>query len=132
MAIPAKNLDALVVDDQEDICEVCKLYLENINIFRNVVIAIDGVDASTKLNNQTFGLILLDLKMPKKGGMEILRNLSEMPSNRFENVMVMSGEIDKTIIQDAIKLGVKHFMVKPFTQEQFEEKIKQYVSTFKK
>ena len=41
------------------------MYLENMGCFRNIIVASDGVDATVKLSNQTFGLILLDTTKSK-------------------------------------------------------------------
>jgi response regulator of citrate/malate metabolism len=120
-----KNIDALVVDDQKDLCELYVDYLESLSIFRNIIVVHDGVEAEKKLRNQSFGLILLDINMPKKNGLVIIESFSIYPMNQLEKVIVISGELDKHVLAQALKNGVKHFLVKPFDQAGFTQKILQ-------
>ena len=66
--------DVLIVDDDADLCNIVKSYCKNMGCFRNILIANDGSNASAKMRNQKFALILLDVNMPKKKGMAALIN----------------------------------------------------------
>ncbi len=121
---PITNLDAIIIDDEGDICELCKEYIDELGIFRHVVVAQDGITATAKLNNQSFGLILLDMKMPKKSGLDILKHIRSMSNNKPEKVVIISGELDKNKMAEALKCGCKNVIIKPFTKESFQEKIK--------
>jgi two-component system chemotaxis response regulator CheY len=115
--------DVLIIDDDASICEILKGYCENMGCFRNILIAQDGSIASSKLRNQKFALILLDLKMPKKGGLDLLREMDDKSLNSKNNILVVSGALDKTAVEKIIATGVKSFLPKPFTEADFQEKI---------
>ena len=117
-----KSFTCLIVDDEEDICEVCNMYLDNMGKFRQILTAKDGVDASIKMTNQAFDLILLDINLPKRGGLDIL-NAQKKEKGSVDNIAVMSGSIDKDTLSEAVKCGVTSFIVKPFTEAQFQEKV---------
>lgn len=118
----SSGLDCLIIDDDKGVCEVLKAYCENLGVFRNIIIARDGVTGTNKLHNQKFGLILLDINMPKKSGLDVLNEFDGDHKNDFDSVVVVSGELDKTKLTAILSRGVKNFMIKPFTEAQFQEK----------
>jgi len=115
--------DVLIADDDAKICEVIKQYCINLGCFRNIVIAHDGALASNKLRNQRFKIIFLDMKMPKKAGLDVIREFDDKALNSKTSILVVSGEIDKTILEKTVSLGVKNFLMKPFTEEEFQERV---------
>lgn len=117
-----KSYSCLVIDDEDDICEVCEMYLENMGIFKQVLCSKDGVDASIKMSNQLFDIVLLDINLPKRGGLEIL-NAVKSERGTVSHIAIMSGSIDKDVMGDSLKHGVTTFIVKPFDEAQFQEKI---------
>lgn len=117
------QLDCLIIDDEKDICEVLKIYCENLGVFRNIIVARDGIVGTNKLHNQKFGLILLDINMPKKSGLDVLKEFDGDHKNSFDSVIVVSGELDKTKLSAILGKGVKNFIIKPFTEAQFQEKV---------
>ncbi|WP_127716011.1 response regulator [Halobacteriovorax sp. HLS] len=117
------QLDCLIIDDEKDICEVLKIYCENLGVFRNIIVARDGIVGTNKLHNQKFGLILLDINMPKKSGLDVLKEFEGDHKNSFDSVIVVSGELDKTKLSAILGKGVKNFIIKPFTEAQFQEKV---------
>ncbi len=115
--------DVLIVDDDKDICEIIKKYCENMGCFRNIIIANDGAIASNKMRNQKFSLILIDLKMPKKSGLDLMREFDDKSLNKKTSVMVVSGTLDKTMLEKSIALGIKNFLPKPFDEAGFQERV---------
>ncbi|HLE12190.1 MAG: hypothetical protein A2504_13655 [Bdellovibrionales bacterium RIFOXYD12_FULL_39_22] len=115
--------NAMVIDDDPNICEVISLCLEGIGIFKNIIVANDGVTATNKLSNQQFDVILLDLNLPKKDGVKILSQIKEMKNQNLNSIIIVSGELDKTVLENAIKNGAKNFMVKPFEESALKTKV---------
>jgi two-component system, chemotaxis family, chemotaxis protein CheY len=115
--------DVLIVDDDTAVCETLKTYCENMGCFRNILITHDGSMASSKLRNQKFALILLDLNMPKKGGVDLLRELDDKTINSKNSIVIVSGELDKTKVESIYAAGVKFFLPKPFAEADFQDKI---------
>ena len=101
MSYQRKN-NAIIIDDEEDVCETLKLYLENMKLFSSIVISQDGMDATQKLINQRFSVIILDLKIPKKNGLEILSNISKKGStnkNFTSSIIISSGNLGKDVLR---------------------------------
>ena len=115
--------DILIVEDELDFAEILKTYCEELKIFRNIVIAQDGSIGLNKLNNQDFLLGIFDLNLPKKNGIQLLHHLKSSTTQKVENALVISGEIAPQNVEYAYDLGVRQFLVKPFSKEQFYEKI---------
>jgi len=74
MKKPTDPKSVLVVDDdpvaRQNFIQIC----QDLKLFRNVIEAADGKVASQKIANQDFDLIILDLKMPRKTGIDVLRD----------------------------------------------------------
>lgn len=115
--------DVLICDDDKNICEILKTYCENMGCFKNIVFAHDGITATQKLRNQKFQLICLDINMPKKSGYDLLGDINAGNVNSADSVLVISGVLEKELIAKIIGNGVKNFMVKPFDEKGFQEKV---------
>ncbi len=115
--------DVLIADDDTAICEILEDYCKKMDCFRNIIVVNDGSMASTKMRNQKFCLILVDLKMPKKGGIDIIRELDGKSVNRKNRIIVVSGTLDKTMTEKIMVLGVSNFLPKPFDEASFKEKV---------
>lgn len=115
--------DVLISDDDPNVCEILKQYCINLGCFRHIVIAQDGALASNKLRNQKFKVIFLDMKMPKKAGLDVIREFDDKALNQKSSILVVSGNVDRTILEKIVGLGVKNFLMKPFTEEEFQERV---------
>lgn len=115
--------DVLISDDDPNVCEILKQYCINLGCFRHIVIAHDGALATNKLRNQKFKVIFLDIKMPKKAGLDVIREFDDKSLNQKSSILVVSGNVDRTILEKVVSLGVKNFLMKPFTEEEFQERV---------
>jgi YesN/AraC family two-component response regulator len=93
--------------------------------FDPAVKASDGVLASGKLKNQSFDIIILDINMPKRSGVETLKELAadKRAVNKAANVIVISGFLEKEKMEAIISCGCRNFLVKPFDEASFQEKV---------
>lgn len=123
--------DVLICDDDKNICEILKTYCENMGCFKNIVMAHDGITATQKLRNQKFALVCLDISMPKKSGFDLIGDVESESINSKDNILIVSGTLEKDLIAKIIANGVKNFMVKPFDEKQFQEKVLRILSTSK-
>lgn len=127
--VTAKTDDVIIIDDESGVLDVLEVYCENLGIFRNIIKARDGSEASKKLANQKFALILLDINMPRKSGVDIIKELAEKDHpNDPQSVIIVSGELNKEVLAESMKRGAKNFIVKPFDEDQFSEKVKAVLS----
>lgn len=132
MALDKKiQRDVLICDDDKGICEILKEYCTNMGCFKNIVVAHDGITATQKLRNQKFALVLLDISMPKKTGFDLIGEFVPGSLNVKENILIVSGTLEKDLIAKIIQNKVTNFMVKPFDETQFQEKVLKILSTQK-
>jgi len=115
--------DVLIVDDDKNVCEILKEYCHNMGCFKNIVLANDGITATQKLRNQKFSLILLDMNMPKKSGLDLLNELDKNAINQRDSVVIVSGTLEKNVISKVLENGVKTFLVKPFDEASFQDRV---------
>ena len=121
------KLNALVVDDEDDIRETLMAFLEMLEIFTFIVEAKDGAEAIMKLKNQRFDLVVTDLSMPKIKGSELIEiiNKEDIVHKRKTPVILFSANLTGEEVKHAIQCGVKHILAKPCTANQFLEKVEE-------
>ncbi|MDJ0658523.1 MAG: response regulator [Crocosphaera sp.] len=118
----------LVEDDPNDI-ELIQLALENYHFVNQMDIVEDGEQALQYLfgingNNprqQLPRLILLDLKLPRINGVQVLEAIRRDPHTKNIAVVVMTSSAEDRDIQACYNLGVNSYIIKPFDFQQFIE-----------
>ena len=110
----------LIADDEEGIRESFKLILED---QYDLEFANNGVEALARLKTLTPDLVLLDIKMPKIHGLEILRQIKSDKPNL--PVIIVTGYQSVETAQEAIKSGASDYIPKPFDSKQILKAIDQ-------
>ena len=101
----------LIVEDEDAIRRVLKKVLSEENPKSIIDEAVDGVDAVTKIKATNYNLIICDIKMPKKDGIEVLNFVKKFSEDT--NVVMISGHGDlKTAVQ-AMRIGAFDYIEKP-------------------
>lgn len=113
-----QDMNVLVVDDEEKICELIKIFLESAFPFHSVVAAPNAAQAMQKFANQEFDLIIVDHVMPGKAGIEFVEQLKNSVKFHKMKIILISGYLQQEDVLQAIQLGVRHIVVKPFTRQQ--------------
>lgn len=103
----------LIVDDEKNIRLTLALALEKLNI--PVDTAVNGEEALKKLAEKSYGLMLLDLRMPGIDGLEVLRRVPEIRPEVKVVIITAWGSIEAAV--EAMKLGAMDFLQKPFDAE---------------
>ena len=126
--------DILLVEDDTRDVELTLVALKEYNLANRVVVARDGTEALDYLYrrgayaDRATGhpvVVLLDLKMPKVDGLEVLRQVKKDPALKIIPVVVLtSSDQDKSIIE-SYDLGVNAYVVKPVAFDKFVEVVKQ-------
>jgi CheY-like chemotaxis protein len=123
----------LVEDDPRDV-ELTLVALEEHNLANKVVVARDGAEALDYLYRRgAYGdrpvghplVILLDLKMPKVDGLEVLRQVKGDPVLKTIPVVVLTSSRQDRDIVESYSLGVNAYVVKPVAFDRFVEMIRQ-------
>lgn len=109
----------LIVDDEPNICESLRLYLENEGY--EVKIANDGVDGVSYFKMYEPDIVLLDIMMPRKDGWQVCREIREV-SSRPIIMLTAKGEIFDKVL--GLELGADDFIVKPFDMKELSARIK--------
>jgi two-component system response regulator len=120
--------EILLVEDNPNDAELAIRALKKNNLANNLVHLEDGQEALDYLyneENELPRLILMDVKMPRVDGIEVLRKLkSDEKRKVIPVVMLTSSKEDKDII-DAYNLGVNAYIVKPVDFDQFVKAVTQ-------
>ena len=101
----------LIIEDEESIRRVLNKVLIQENKTYNIVEAIDGVDGISKINSSKFDLILCDIKMPKKDGIEVLKHVLKECTNT--PTIMISGHGDLETAVESMRLGAFDYISKP-------------------
>lgn len=109
----------LVVDDDLNICELLKLYLENDGY--TVVTANDGAAAVETFQNKTPDLVLLDIMLPKMDGWQVCREIRKTSSVPIIMLTAKGETFDKVL---GLELGADDYVVKPFDAKEVMARIK--------
>ncbi len=105
----------LVVDDEERICSKIKHGLERINENYNIFIATSGQNALTQLKNESFDILVTDIRMPGMDGIELLKQAKEIREDLQTIILTGHGDLNNAI--DALRLGASNYIKKPVSFE---------------
>ena len=130
-----QDVEILLVEDDPDDEELTINTLKENNIANKIYVARDGEDAlnflfcngkySERANNGHPKLVLLDIKLPKIDGLEVLRQIKLNDNTKSIPVVILtSSDLDRDII-DGYKLGVNSYIQKPVDFQQFQNTVKE-------
>ena len=109
----------MVVDDDKNICELIRLYLEKEQY--SVVIANDGNQAIAKFAEESPALILLDIMMPGLDGWQVCREIRKKSNVPIIMITAKGETFDKVL---GLELGADDYVVKPFDTKEIIARIK--------
>ena len=109
----------LLIDDDPNICDLIKIYLENEGY--EVKVASDGVEGLTYFKMYEPDLVLLDIMLPKKDGWQVCREIREQSSRPIIMVTSKNEVFDKVL---GLELGADDFVTKPFNIKELSARVK--------
>jgi two-component system, response regulator len=123
----------LVEDDPQDV-RLTMRELQNANLANRIEVARDGEEAldflfcrgvhSNRPPNHHPRLVLLDLKLPKVDGLEVLKEIKSRPETGIIPVVVLTSSREEHDMAESYKLGVNSYIQKPVDFDQFRETIR--------
>lgn len=113
------NAKILIVDDERNICELIRLYVEKENF--ETLVAYDGNEAVEKFKQEPPDIVLLDIMLPKKDGWQVCREIRSM-SNVPIIMLTAKGELFDKVL--GLELGADDYIVKPFEPKELVARIK--------
>jgi len=119
-----KKLRVLIVDDSSVMRKIVERSLRQAGIeVGEVLEASNGAEALAEVQKSAFDLILSDINMPAMDGLEFLRNLSNIESAKGVPVVMITTEGSEARVVEALSVGARGYIRKPFTPEQVKERI---------
>ena len=123
------EIEVLLVEDNPDDLEMTLHALRRAKVANRIEIARDGAEAldfifcegafSARTMDNGLRMILLDLKLPKVDGLEVLKRVKGDPRTRNIPVVVLTSSKEQTDVIESYGLGVNSYIVKPVSFEQF-------------
>ncbi|RJQ13797.1 MAG: sigma-54-dependent Fis family transcriptional regulator [Nitrospiraceae bacterium] len=110
----------LVVDDEKSMREILDIFLKSEGY--SVATADNGQTAIEAVKKDIFDLVITDMKMPKAGGMEVLKNVKEMSPETVVVIITAFGTTESAV--EAMKHGAYDYITKPFQMDEIRLVIK--------
>jgi two-component system response regulator len=129
-----QHVQILLVEDSAQDAELARRALRRHNVANDVDWVRDGVEALEYLfcEGEYAGrdsgppkLVLLDMKMPRMDGLQVLERLKRDPKTRAIPVVMLTSSREETDLMKSYALGVNSYIVKPVDFEQFAETVSQ-------
>lgn len=108
-----RRLRALVADDDPDTARMIKLTLEHEGV--SVSVTHDGGDALQRLTQEKFDVLILDVTMPVKSGIEVLREVRWNPETENITVIMLTGKARDEDVMEGYQYGADVYLTKPFS-----------------
>ena len=122
-------VEVLLIEDNPEDAELTIRVLKKHNLANNLVHLQDGEAAIDFLfaegSNNVPRLILLDLKMPKVDGIEVLKKIKNDEQKKMIPVVILTSSKEERDVIESYKLGVNAYVVKPVEFEKFVEAVAQ-------
>jgi two-component system response regulator len=118
----------LLVEDNPDDVELTLMALNDEKIANPVVVARDGVEALAYLEDEANELplvVLLDLKLPRLSGNEVLERVRATPRTRVVPVVVLTSSTEESDMQASYENGANAYVRKPVDFDRFHEVVRQ-------
>lgn len=118
------KLRVLIVDDSSVMRKIVERSLRQAGLdLGEVLEAGNGAEALAEVNKGKFDLILSDINMPAMDGLEFLKNLAKVESAKGTPVVMITTEGSEARVVEALSVGAKGYIRKPFTPEQVKERV---------
>lgn len=128
------EVEILIVEDNPNDAEMALRALKENNLTNRVLVVQDGEEAlnfifakgayADRKNLRKPKIILLDLKLPKVDGLEVLKEIKENPETKIIPVIVLTSSKEESDMIKSYQLGVNSYIVKPVDFDKFVDSIK--------
>ncbi len=118
-------MNILVIDDEPVICSGCSMILSGLG--HKVQTCMTCGEGIENIKKNHYDLILLDLKLPDRDGLELLKTVN---NDSLSRIIVMTGYATVQCAVNSMKLGAVDFLQKPFTEEELLETVNKVVELY--
>jgi len=129
-----QTVEILLVEDNPDDAQLALRALKKSNVSNQILWVKDGEEAldymffrgdyTHRKQGPNPKLILLDLKMPKVDGLEVLAEIRKHPETKSTPIVILTSSQEERDITESYQLGVNSYIVKPVDFQKFAESIK--------
>lgn len=112
----------LIADDDKDICDLLEIYLKNEGY--EVSKAYDGQQATDKIKAKDFDCLILDVMMPKKDGLEVVKEVREDSTLPILMLSAKTSDVDKI---RGLSNGADDYVIKPFNPLEVVARVKSLI-----
>jgi two-component system response regulator len=129
------HIEILLVEDNPEDLALAQRALRKADVSNRIQVARDGAEAlefifcegpfASRKIEDTPKVILLDLKLPKVDGLEVLKRIKGDPRTRAIPVVVLTSSQEQSDVVESYQLGVNSYIVKPVNFERFVEAVQQ-------
>ncbi len=126
--------EILIVEDNKNDAEMALRAFNKNNLTNNIFVVGDGEEAlnfiyakgkfKSRKDSANPKIILLDLKLPKISGLEVLRKIKSDPEKKMIPVIVLTSSKEESDIVESYKLGVNSYIVKPVEFDKFVDSVR--------
>lgn len=120
------EIKVLVIEDDPMVAEINKNFTEAVEGFKVLGIAKNGCEALTILKKKTVDLVVLDVYLPEKNGMEVLAEIRRQ-ERPIDVIMITAADDSKTVTA-ALRQGVVAYISKPFKFDRYRSVLEAYKS----
>ncbi|HEX9743007.1 MAG TPA: sigma-54 dependent transcriptional regulator [Nitrospiraceae bacterium] len=110
----------LIVDDERSMRDVLSIMLKRAGY--EIAVASDGVEAIARIEKELFDLVITDLKMPTKGGLDVLKAVKDTSPDSVVLIVTAFASTESAV--EAMKLGAYDYLPKPFQVDEVQLKIR--------
>lgn len=124
---PSGVIRTLIVDDDYRVAAIHRGFMERLPSFTVVGVAHTAADALAQAERERPDLVLLDIYLPDRSGLDVLRELHSTGRPPVD-VIAITAANDVETLRSALQGGVIHYLVKPFQFNAFREKLESYAA----
>lgn len=121
-------IKVLIVEDDPMVAEINKRYLEEIEFFSLIGLAHSYSEALPYIDQEEIDLLLLDVYMPGKNGLDLLAYIREKEKSMDVILITAASDVEK--VKTALRYGVVDYLIKPFEFERFNYALSAYREKF--
>jgi two-component system chemotaxis response regulator CheY len=127
-----KKLKVLIVDDSAVMRKIVERALRQAGLeIGEVLEASNGAEALVEVEKGSLDIILSDINMPVMDGLEFLKNLNKVEAGKGVPVVMITTEGSEARVVEALSVGAKGYIRKPFTPEQVKERVAPLIGVLK-
>lgn len=119
-------IHTVIVEDDPMVSQINQQYLQQFSDFKVDGVFRNGRDAWGYIYNYSPDLVILDVYMPIVSGIELLSRMRK--ENIKSSVIMVTAATETSVVDEALRMGIVDYLIKPFTFLRFQEAIQKYLN----